>query len=70
MGGGIRKCDEMKKLAWSIIFISLILFVSGLTALTFLYTDFMLAIYATLGLELSFVGIICAVLWAIFEVKK
>ncbi|MCT4419582.1 hypothetical protein EFT49_05045 [Leuconostoc falkenbergense] len=60
----------MKKLAWSIIFISLILFVSGLTALTLLYTDFMLAIYAAIGLELLFLGIIFAVLWAIFEVKK
>ncbi|WP_222591483.1 hypothetical protein, partial [Leuconostoc mesenteroides] len=59
-----------KKLAWSIIFLSLIVVVSGLISLTLMYTDLMLAIYATLGLELSFVGIICAVLWAIFEVKK
>jgi len=60
----------MKKLAWSIIFLSLIVVVSGLISLTLMYTDLILAIYATLGLELSFVGIICAVLWAIFEVKK
>ncbi|MFH7618618.1 hypothetical protein [Leuconostoc mesenteroides] len=60
----------MKKLAWSIIFISLILFVSGLTALTLMYTDLMLAIYLFIGLYLLAVVILISIFWAIVEVQK
>lgn len=60
----------MKKLAWSIIFISLIVVVSGLTVLTVIYTDNMLRVYLVIGLTAIIAGIIYSLSWAIDEVKK
>ncbi|AWV38450.1 hypothetical protein EQZ98_08485 [Leuconostoc mesenteroides] len=60
----------MKKLAWAIIFISLITVVSGLTALTLMYTDIMLDIYLNIGLYLLAVVILISIFWAIVEVQK
>ena len=60
----------MKKLAWSIIFLSLIVAVSGATVLTVIYTDAMLTFFMIMGLDLLFVGIMSSVIWAIGEVKK
>lgn len=60
----------MKKLAWSIIFISLIVVVSGLTVLTVIYTDNMLRVYLVIGLTAIIAGINYSLSWAIDEVKK
>ena len=60
----------MKKLAWTIIFISLILLVSGLTVLTVLYTDNMLRVYLVVGLTAIIMGILYSIAWAIDEVKN
>ena len=65
-----RKCDEMKKLAWSIIFISLIVVVSGLTVLTVVYTDYMLRVYLVMGLTAIIMGILYSIAWAIDEVMR
>ena len=60
----------MKKLAWSIIFISLIVVVSGLTVLTVVYTDNMLRIYLVMGLTAIVGGILYSIAWAIDEVMR
>ena len=60
----------MKKLAWTIIFISLILVVSGLTVLTVVYTDNMLRVYLVIGLTAIIVGILYSIAWAIDEVMR
>ena len=62
--------NNVKKLAWAIIFISLITVVSGLTALTLMYTDIMLDIYLNIGLYLLAVVILISIFWAIVEVQK
>lgn len=61
---------NVKKLAWAIIFISLIAVVSGLTVLTLMYTDLMLDIYLIIGLYLLAVVILISIFWAIVEVQK
>ena len=60
----------MKKLAWSIIFIGLIIVVSGLTVLTMMYTDNMLRVYLVVGLTAIIMGILYSISWAIDEVMK
>lgn len=60
----------MKKLAWSIIFISLIVVVSGLTVLTVVYTDYMLRVYLVMGLTAIIMGILYSIAWAIDEVMR
>lgn len=60
----------MKKLAWSIIFIGLIVVVSGLTALTIMYTDEMLHVYLVVGLTAIIMGILYSIAWAIDEVMR
>ncbi|MDM7646640.1 hypothetical protein QUE93_06380 [Leuconostoc falkenbergense] len=60
----------MKKLAWSIIFIGLIIVVSGLTALTIMFTDEMLHVYLVGGLAVIIMGILYSIAWAIDEVRK
>ncbi len=60
----------MKKLAWSIIFIALIVVVSGLTLLTMMYTDKMLHAYLAVGLTAIIMGILYSILWAIVEVMR
>lgn len=60
----------MKKLAWSIIFISLMLVVSGLTVLTVVYTDNMLRVYLVMGLTAIIMGILYSIAWAIDEVMR
>lgn len=60
----------MKNLAWSIIFISLIVVVSGLTALTVVYTDYMLRVYLVIGLTAIIMGILYSIAWAIDEVMR
>ena len=62
--------NNVKKLAWAIIFISLITVVSGLIALTLMYTDIMLDIYLNIGLYLLAVVILISIFWAIVEVQK
>lgn len=62
--------NNVKKLAWAIIFISLITVVSGLTVLTLMYTNLMLDIYLTIGLYLLAVVILISIFWAIVEVQK
>ena len=60
----------MKKLAWTIIFISLIVVVSGLTVLTVMYTDNMLRVYLVMGLTAIIMGILYLIAWAIDEVMR
>ena len=60
----------MKKLAWTIIFISLIVVVSGLTVLTVMYTDNMLRVYLVMGLTAIIIGILYLIAWAIDEVMR
>jgi len=60
----------MKNLAWSIIFISLIVVVSGLTVLTVVYTDYMLRVYLVMGLTAIIMGILYSIAWAIDEVMR
>ena len=60
----------MKKLAWSIIFIGLIVVVSGLTVLTMMYTDKMLEFYIIVAVYLLVVAVIGSMLWAISEVMR
>lgn len=60
----------MKKLAWSIIFIGLIIVVSGLTALTVMYTHKMLEFYIFSAVLLLAFAAIRSVIWAINEVMR
>lgn len=60
----------MKNLAWSIIFISLIVVVSGLTVLTVVYTDYMIRVYLVIGLTAIIMGILHSIAWAIDEVRR
>jgi len=60
----------MKKLAWFIIFTSLILVIVILTTITIMFTKLMLEIYLSLAIYLLFVGIIIGISWAIIEVRK